>query len=280
MKITAELTKKVTDYVSKMGEEYKVIPTTVAKNNYISEGYVIKKNDEQVCPMVTVNDADSAEDVYDRISVVIATETPGYKVEDMLAKEYILEHLFAQVVSADSPIVDENRVSRKFLDMAVIYRVKVESDDEAMASFTLTNEIIEKAGITEEELFEVVSKRDDYKAQSIFDAIRSLIDDDSFFPVEDDDDLMPIVVTSEDMLFGASVLCTKYLDNLKEKMGEEFYVIPSSLHEVILVKKDNNLDVDEIKNMVMTVNATEVRPEDKLTDTVYCYGKDGLSIAA
>ena len=51
----------------------------------------------------------------------------------------------------------------------------------------------------------------------------------------------------------------------------DFFILPSSIHEVLLVKDDGNVNFTELKNMVEEVNATQVAPEEKLTDSVYHY---------
>ena len=61
------------------------------------------------------------------------------------------------------------------------------------------------------------------------------------------------------------------MDQAAERLGGDFFVLPSSIHEVLLVKDDGNASLPELKNMVEEVNATQVAPEEKLTDSVYHY---------
>ena len=60
------------------------------------------------------------------------------------------------------------------------------------------------------------------------------------------------------------------LDVAAERIGGDFFLLPSSVHECILVPK-NGFDEKELQNMVMTVNQSQVSPEDRLSDNVYSY---------
>ena len=57
---------------------------------------------------------------------------------------------------------------------------------------------------------------------------------------------------------------------IHEKMGD-YYILPSSIHEVLIVPATCGLDRDELKEMVCTVNRDQVAPEDQLSDEVYFY---------
>ena len=59
------------------------------------------------------------------------------------------------------------------------------------------------------------------------------------------------------------------LETFSQRFGS-FYILPSSLHEALLVPTCNGFEGDML-DMVKTVNATEVSPEDFLADSVYFY---------
>ena len=65
------------------------------------------------------------------------------------------------------------------------------------------------------------------------------------------------------------------MDQAAERVGGDFYILPSSIHEVLLVKDDGKFGIDYLEDMVKEVNATQVAPEDLLTDSVYHYDAKG-----
>ena len=80
------------------------------------------------------------------------------------------------------------------------------------------------------------------------------------------------VDTVPDKIHGAGVLAYQdFMDQAAERVGGSFYILPSSLHEVLLVPDNGQMNLQDLEAMVREVNATQVAPEDKLTDNVYHY---------
>jgi hypothetical protein len=83
------------------------------------------------------------------------------------------------------------------------------------------------------------------------------------------------VLTNKSRLFGA--VCIIYPDLLKDfacAIKSSFYVIPSSVHEVILVPSENTFEADEIRRMIKEINDTQVKPEEILSYSLYYFDKD------
>ena len=79
------------------------------------------------------------------------------------------------------------------------------------------------------------------------------------------------VLTTRDQVNGAGVLfCDAVLQKIWQKLGN-YYLLPSSVHELIVVPVSEGIDRSELTEMVRTINATEVAPEDRLSDQVYLY---------
>jgi len=83
------------------------------------------------------------------------------------------------------------------------------------------------------------------------------------------------VASTEDQENGAAVMAYPgFFDQAAECVGKQFFILPSSRHEVLLLEDDGSRMVSDLKEMVGFINATEVKPEDVLTDNVYHY--DGI----
>lgn len=88
------------------------------------------------------------------------------------------------------------------------------------------------------------------------------------------------VLTNESRYWGASVLL--YEDCLREvggRLQEDFYVIPSSVHEVILLPVSKAPDCLRINQMIREINRTQLKEEEVLGEAAYLYEweKDRLS---
>lgn len=86
---------------------------------------------------------------------------------------------------------------------------------------------------------------------------------------------MPMyVLTNENGQYGAScILYPKVLEDFSNKMGCSLYILPSSVHEVIIVMDKDIDDQDSLKEMVRDVNRTQLAPEEVLSDQVYYYNR-------
>ncbi len=168
----------------------------------------------------------------------------------------------------------EDKMFRDYLDLAVIYQISLRND---VGRVIVTKDLAERLGYTEEDLFEMAIKNtpEMHPVQnlSFMEAL------DGIFHSSDADDVPDCfrVITNKDKVYGASVLLYPgVVDELYREYGKR-YVIPSSIHEVLLV--DGSVDPAEYLKMVKDVNTTVVQAEDILSNTIYQITEDGLSIA-
>lgn len=71
------------------------------------------------------------------------------------------------------------------------------------------------------------------------------------------------VATVPDKIHGAGVIAyPNFMEDTAQKMGGDFFVLPSNIHEVLLVKDNGQMIAKELENMVKEVNATQVEPAD------------------
>lgn len=79
-------------------------------------------------------------------------------------------------------------------------------------------------------------------------------------------------VLSNDTATNGAIWMTRpeALEEISERVGGDYFVLPSSIHEVIIVA-DLKFDKDALQDMVISVNQGQVRPEERLSDNVYAY---------
>ncbi|SOC16494.1 DUF5688 family protein [Pseudobutyrivibrio ruminis] len=278
MRITKGLIEKVNGELKDKG--YFVEKTMVNKNNEVKTGLVIKKIDDEermVCPTIYIGEMTCFDEVMRYALEVISREVPSIDMEHILDKEYILGHVKAQMVSAGNVILEPGVVYRDYLDMAIVYRVEVGEIDGGQGSFLIRDGVIEKVGLTEEDLFEVVNHDMRFDTKTLAETLANMMGQEVPFDLG-----LPeiYVVTSESMIHGAGVLCSEFLGELREKLEGDFFILPSSVHEILVLKDEFGPSAIELLELVKTVNATEVAPCDKLTDSVYKYDATGLSKVA
>ena len=92
-----------------------------------------------------------------------------------------------------------------------------------------------------------------------------------------------LVLTTEDGRLGASAL---YYNGIQERIGQivggDYYVLPSSVHEVLILPDDGHTNARELAEMVKQINENEVSPEERLGNKVLHFRTDlqKLQVAA
>ena len=71
----------------------------------------------------------------------------------------------------------------------------------------------------------------------------------------------------------ATMLYPEIMERIYEEIGGNFYIIPSSIHEVILLPCYTSVNPGELKQLIMEVNRFQLEPEDILSDNLYYYNR-------
>ncbi len=159
-------------------------------------------------------------------------------------------------------------------DMAMVYRIQVGQREGEVASALVTNQIMDSMGVTPEQLhrdaLENAAVLHPAKVQNLSEVIAEM----TGMPLEMVEASTPqlLVVTNEDKIKGASALFySDMMEQLAQQVEGDFFVLPSSIHEVLIMPDNGEMSADELKAMVTSINGDVVDPADVLTDQVYHY---------
>ena len=79
------------------------------------------------------------------------------------------------------------------------------------------------------------------------------------------------VLTNNSGCKGASaILYPGFLDEIRDQLGGDLYIIPSSIHECLILKQDV-AEADDLKRCICEVNRDVLSPGDFLSDNLYEY---------
>lgn len=222
------------------------------------------------------------DDVVDRAVDAIengVTQIPDVNVESLQDYDKMKHKLVMEVVSAEVNAGLLDKVPHHELeDMAIVYRFVLDNHEDGRATILVTNNLLDNYGVTAEQLHaDAMLNAPEIKPaviQGMTEVMSEIMGDDFAMlgvEVNPADEVM-FVASVSDKIHGASVIAYQdFMDQAAQKLGGDFFVLPSSIHEVLLVKDDGNSNARALKNMVEEVNATQVSPEEKLTDNVYHY---------
>ena len=172
---------------------------------------------------------------------------------------------------------------REFLDLAVIYYVTVEGLPEGVnGAFTVSDGNMEIWKKEEDDLYQMAVSNMRLDGKPVFEDMEKVIR--NIVPEEIPDLAVGIpkfrfyVLTNPQKVFGAVVLLDgSTLKEIGDKLECDFIVLPSSLHESIIIPADVSAAYQELAEMVTDINRNVVSIEERLSDHVYLYGrKEGV----
>lgn len=103
---------------------------------------------------------------------------------------------------------------------------------------------------------------------AVFVPMSSLLD----IPDETDDSMPMYILSCRDGRYGASAaLYPEVLAGIADKLNDDLYLIPSSVHEMIVLRAEDVRDPCGLHDVIHEVNRTEVLPCDVLSDSLYYY---------
>ncbi len=159
-------------------------------------------------------------------------------------------------------------------DLSIIYRVNVGGNrNHGIGVVTVDNRLLDSMGVSQDQFQKDVFEQALAGEPPILKSLADVIGIGGNFLGDGagpDDSLY--LATNSDALYGASVIAIPgFLDQASEKLGGSFYILPSSVHEVLFLKNEQKVDVQELESMVQDINESIVSPEEQLSDRVYHY---------
>ena len=175
----------------------------------------------------------------------------------------------------------EDLVTRDVLGMKATCHVVLSAEnDGAMISTPVNPAMLERWGVTADELFEAGLAETFKRTPITGKPVNDVLAECGMLPPETAAPLVPLNVLSvKGGVNGAVVLMdSDTLKSVYDTVGE-YWVLPSSVHEVLYFKK-NEADPADLKAMVMDVNRTCLKEGEFLSDNVFMYDGTELKIAA
>ena len=158
--------------------------------------------------------------------------------------------------------------------LRAIYTISVSETVKGMRIHIITEGMLKKWNITPQKLIKDVSDME-LEQVCIFNGI--FFGENLYYSSKKFDYWDMLCLTNTERRFGASLILNKAIrKRVGEIVGGHYIVLPSSIHEVMIVK-DTNGDLDYFYNMLAEFNANPmiVKPKDVLCNTPFWCSKDG-----
>ena len=172
------------------------------------------------------------------------------------------------------------------MDLSIIFQCLVSPEGSEMATILVHNVHVKLWDVTTEELYaaaeENTRKLLPYEIKSMTEVLCEIMreedpeDADSADFAEEFSDSVPMyVLSNKNRVEGAAcMLYPGLIRDLADKFGKSFYIIPSSVHEVLILPTEDTEECAEIKSMIREINDTQVSPEEILSYSLYYYDRE------
>lgn len=285
-----ERAEKLNEILKRQNQEFRVRYCRNWKNNIAYHGYMLHSNNRNVKPVIYTNCFNCNSDWYKNTDLeVVEFLSKKYKelsteasvsFEYLKNKKFILDRIRPRLVGSEKNIDELLKAKKAFveldnLDMLITFYIYLGENEEGEANIPVTNDLLEEAeGITLEEAKSYAISNMEKLAcvNSMGEVLNELIGMDYSTEAE-----LMLICSNESRCNGAaSILCPSVQDKLKDRLGNNVILLPSSVHEMIAISTKNNIyEVDALQAMVQEINEDQVALEDQLTNSVYML-RDGL----
>lgn len=161
-----------------------------------------------------------------------------------------------------------------YMDLAIVFYVLFDVDDAGIATIPINNELVSFWKTTPQELYLLAKENTIKLLPASFKPMRIVIEEllgNECKNIVFKEDIM-FVLTNQLRNFGAAcLLYDGILQQIAIELGENYYILPSSIHEMIIVPESKSPDREQLIDMITEINETQVEPEEILSDNVYYY---------
>lgn len=294
-----------------MGTGYNVTIQRVPKNNGITlTGLLVAKDGSGIAPAIYLDS------LYEAYINGYGDRSLESIIESIVASYWEHEQEAQQLYDGLETLTDYQKVKNKiiyklintranrelikqvpnipFQDLSIVFMLYVKEAEDGICTALINNKHMILWDVTENDLYTEAEKNTPRllpeTCMGMDEVIQKLVIEDGYG--QDcsisselfENEKPPFYVLTNRLGIGGAA-CLLYPDVLKkcaEKIGYDLLILPSSVHESLLMAYDDTIKADDLRHLVQFVNASEVPAEDRLSEQVYRYyrSNDRIVVAA
>ena len=281
-----------------LGEGYEVEEALIGKNNGVQlDALVIRTSGMNIAPTLYLKsyfenyeDGETIQDGAMRLAEDFRRALPdeGFDVSFYEDYDLVKEGLSYKLISTERNselLSDVPHVP--FLDLAIVFYYAFENRGLPDGTILIKNKHMEMWGVSTEQLMRDAGENAPKSLPGVCRDMCSVLEriypgkSEEIFPANEP--MLPMYVLSNSRMVNgaAAMLYPDILHNLSESLKSDLYIIPSSVHEVIVLTRNMAGDEKSLREMIHTVNETQLEPQDVLSDSLYFYDRkdEKISIA-
>lgn len=163
----------------------------------------------------------------------------------------------------------------RWLDLAVVFYVILDVHVRGTVTMLVKSEHLKLWDVTREELYERARENTElllpYEFRPMGEVVSEMLAEED---VQMSGEEALFVLSNKQRNFGAACMLYEGMaERIGEELGENYYILPSSIHEVIIVPESKSPMKNELEAMVREINETQVDEEEVLSDRVYYFSR-------
>ena len=294
-----------TDIVAALSDHFPddveiVIHQVIKNNDQILDGLVITQKDINISPTIYLNyyyeqlitDDISFDHILQEILSEYQTHQKSAPIDISFFSNYnivkdqiiyrLINHKRNSTLLKDVPFLP-------YLDLAIVFCVLLESNDDSNATILIHNSHLSLWNLSANDLFSLAMNNTPKLMKASLRNMEEVLTE--YF---NSDDMMPpfqeetsfdhnktamYVLSNQSNVHGACcILYQNLLEKFAQEIGCDLYILPSSIHEVLLIPANGDKSRSELDQMIHEVNDTQVADEEVLADHAYYFSMQKNSI--
>jgi hypothetical protein len=271
----------------------------VTKNNgQILDGLVILEDGRNIAPAIYLDsffqlyqEGKTFEEVYHRILASYRSHRADSCVDVSFFTDYrkVRHRIAYKLVNYEKNRELLTHVPHiPYLDLAIVFFCLVRMDAAyGNATILITDTHMNYWNVSARTLLEAARENTEQMLGSTLKNIRQVIQELEECPLNPEEnrseapELPMYVLTNESSYFGAAcMLYEGLLEKVARQMNADLYILPSSIHEVILVPATRALNPESLSKMVREVNQSSLMEEEILSDHAYYYRRTEHAVSS
>ena len=297
----------LTELKRMLGDDYTVKVEKVLKNNQVSyDAIIIMRRGKTMAPSIYLNDYyeeyKAGRNVTD-IALSIIVRYEKYKDGITFDVERIAEYknlkgsIFVKVINADmNEKLLENLPHMKYFDLAMIAYAVLDDDNNTRITMNVSYGNLQLWNIDKEILFKDAINNTRKKLPPRYEKMSNVMKEllaskirGNGYKVGDDEEMdalllnviesielsdgekVYVLTNSKNMDGAVYILFNDVLEDIAQMLQNDIYIIPSSIHEIMILPRNGRIDYENLCEMVNYVNSNDLDPMEILSNHVYIY---------
>lgn len=276
---------------TKLGSSVKVTVQEIIKNNNTRlDGLTILSNQLNISPTIYLNyyynqyqKGKSLDEIYQDILLTYEENKPTDCIDISFFTDYekVKGHIVFKLINFErNHELLDNVPHYRYLDLAIVFNCLLESGTTGSATILIHNHHLAFWHITKDDLYALAMENTPkllaYDLKNMTEVLKGLLKTEFSSSFDSSSKDFPMYVLSNRSKLNGSgcILYKNLLSDFSRKLNSDLYILPSSIHEVLIIPAKKAASAEELSDMVKEVNATQLSNEEILSDHVYYFCRE------